>query len=124
MAINKTYIGFGVFFALNGLLLISVGLGTGNEPIPASYMMVGMSIMTFCLSYLQPQFKTKDERSRMIREKGMFYSYFAVLGYIMMFLFLLQFNIVNISSVTVLSALAAMLISTVFVSMVIVAKRH
>ncbi|MDO6654929.1 permease [Anaerobacillus sp. 1_MG-2023] len=124
MAMNKTYIGFGVFFALNALLLISVGLSTGNEPIPVSYMMVGMSIMTFCLSYLQPQFKARDERSRMIREKGMFYSYFAVLGYIMVFLFLLQFNIVNISSVTVLSALAAMLISTVFVSMVIVAKRH
>ncbi|MBF0707295.1 permease [Alkalihalobacillus hwajinpoensis] len=124
MAMNKTYIGFGVFFALNALLLISVGLSTGNEPIPVSYMMVGMSIMTFCLSYLQPQFKARDERSRMIREKGMFYSYFAVLGYIMVFLFLLQFNIVNISSVTVLSALAAMLISTVFVSMVIIAKRH
>ena len=78
MAMNKTYIGFGVFFALNALLLISVGLSTGNEPIPVSYMMVGMSIMTFCLSYLQPQFKARDERSRMIREKGMFYSYFAV----------------------------------------------
>jgi hypothetical protein len=124
VAINKAYLVFGVFFALNALLLLSVGIGTGNEPIPASYMLMSMSIMTFCLSYLQPQFKAKDERSRMIREKGMFYSYFAVLGYIMVFLFLLQFNIVNISAVTVLSVLAAMLISTVFVSMVIVAKQH
>ncbi|QHA90713.1 permease [Bacillus sp. N1-1] len=124
MGINKAYLVFGVFFALNALLLLSVGIGTGNEPIPASYMLMSMSIMTFCLSYLQPQFKAKDERSRMIREKGMFYSYFAVLGYIMVFLFLLQFNIVTISAVTVLSVLAAMLISTVFVSMVIVAKQH
>ncbi|MYL64839.1 permease [Bacillus hwajinpoensis] len=124
MGINKAYVVFGVFFALNALLLLSVGIGTGNEPIPASYMLISMSIMGFCLSYLQPQFKAKDERSRMIREKGMFYSYFAVLGYIMVFLSLLQFNIVDISAVTVLSVLAAMLISTVFVSMVIVAKRH
>jgi hypothetical protein len=124
VGINKAYLVFGVFFALNALLLLSVGIGTGNEPIPASYMLMSMSIMTFCLSYLQPQFKAKDERSRMIREKGMFYSYFAVLGYIMVFLFLLQFNIVTISAVTVLSVLAAMLISTVFVSMVVVAKQH
>lgn len=124
MAINKGYLVFGVFFGLNALLLLGVGIGTGHEPIPASYMLVSMSIMTFCLSYLQPQFKAKDERSRMIREKGMFYSYFALLGYIMVFLFLLQFNIVNISAITVLSVLAAMLISTVFVSMVIVAKQH
>ncbi|WP_226659314.1 permease [Pseudalkalibacillus hwajinpoensis] len=124
MSLHKAYIGFGFFFALNALLLVSVGLSTGNEPIPVSYIMIAMSIMTFCLSYLQPQFKAKDERSRMIREKGMFYSYFAVLGYIMVFLFLLQFNIVNISAVTMLSVLAAMLISTVFVSMVIVAKQY
>ena len=124
MAINKGYLVFGVFFGLNALLLLGVGIGAGHEPIPASYMLVSMSIMTFCLSYLQPQFKAKDERSRMIREKGMFYSYFALLGYIMVFLFLLQFNIVNISAITVLSVLAAMLISTVFVSMVIVAKQH
>ncbi len=124
MGINKAYVVFGVFFALNALLLLSVGIGTGNEPIPASYMLISMSIMVFCLSYLQPQFKAKDERSRMIREKGMFYSYFAVLGYIMVFLSLLQFNIVDVSAVTVLSVLAAMLISTVFVSMVIVAKQH
>ncbi|MFP3339033.1 hypothetical protein R0J91_13715, partial [Micrococcus sp. SIMBA_131] len=100
MGINKAYVIFGVFFALNALLLLSVGIGTGNEPIPASYMLISMSIMGFCLSYLQPQFKAKDERSRMIREKGMFYSYFAVLGYIMVFLSLLQFNIVDISAVT------------------------
>ncbi|MCA0173236.1 permease [Bacillus sp. RAR_GA_16] len=124
MAIHKGYVVFGVFFALNALLLLSVGIGTGHEPIPASYILLSMSIMTFCLSYLQPQFKAKDERSRMIREKGMFYSYFALLGYIMVFLFILQFNIVTISAVTVLSMLAAMLISTVFVSMVIVAKQH
>ena len=54
----------------------------------------------------------------------MFYSYFLLLGYILSFLLLLQFNIIEISSVTLLNLLAAMLISTVFVSMVVVAKRY
>ncbi len=124
MTLNKAFIGFGIFFALNGLLLVTAGLSSGGRPIPAGYMMFAMSVMTFCLSYLQPQFKSKDERSRMIREKGMFYSYFLLLGYILSFLLLLQFNIFEISSVTLLNLLAALLISTVFVSMVVVAKRY
>ncbi len=124
MALNKTFIGFGIFFALNGLLLVEAGLSSEGKPIPAGYMMFAMSVMTFCLSYLQPQFKAKDERSRMIREKGMFYSYFLLLGYILAFLLLLQFNFIDISSVSLLNLLAAMVISTVFVSMVVVAKRY
>ncbi|WP_347551919.1 hypothetical protein ABFG93_07355 [Pseudalkalibacillus hwajinpoensis] len=89
MGVNKTYIGFGIFFLLMSILHVIPAFFLREAPIPAGYMMFAMAVMSFCLSYLFPQFKMKDERSRMIREKGMFYSYFFMLGYIIVFIPLL-----------------------------------
>jgi uncharacterized protein (UPF0305 family) len=38
-----------------------------------STLFLALSVMFFSLSYLHPQFKKKDERMKVIREKGMFY---------------------------------------------------
>jgi len=91
---------------------------------PQAYVTFALAVMSFCMSYLFPHLKMKDERSRIIREKGMFYAYFAMLGYFFIFMTLLTFNVIEISALTTVNILVALMIATVFISMVIVAKRN
>src|SRR5699024_8940592 len=91
---------------------------------PQAYVTFALAVMSVGMSYLFPHLKMKDERSRIIREKGMFYAYVAMLGYFLNFMTLLTFNVIEISALTTVNILVALMIATVFISMVIVAKRN
>lgn len=80
--------------------------------------------MAFCLAYLYPQFKENDERSKKIRERGMFISYFFILGYMIILMALFQFEIINLNGYQTVSVLTALTISTVFSSFVVLSKRY
>src|SRR5699024_6506765 len=91
---------------------------------PQAYVTFALAVMSFCMSYLFPHLKMKDERSRIIREKGMFYAYFAMLGYFFIFMTLLTFNVIEISALTTVYILVALMIASVGIAMFIVAKRN
>ena len=89
---------------------------------PMTAVIFALSVMFFSLSYLQPQFKKKDERMKVIQEKGMFYSYFGIMFYFLLFTVLLGFNIIDVTAITAVQLLASLTIMTVFLSMVILSK--
>ena len=124
MGSRKTYLIFGVVFALFGTFYLFIALMAKGSLAPQAYVTFALAVMSFCMSYLFTHLKMKDERSRIIREKGMFYAYFAMLGYFFIFMTLLTFNVIEISALTTVNILVALMIATVFISMVIVAKRN
>lgn len=89
-----------------------------NIPVSVSFLF-SIGIMNLVLGYLSPEFQKRDERMRLIREKGMFYSYFAIITYFLAFIILLGFGIINISAFTVIALLLSLVIFTVFISMFI-----
>lgn len=113
----------GLFFLANGVLLSAASITTGRFPVGFDVMAFAISIMAFCNGYLFPQFQAKDERSKIIREKGMFYSYFLLIGYLAVFMILFQFTSFTLDGYQTVSVLAALLIATVFTMFVVVAKR-
>ncbi|MFJ8072274.1 permease [Peribacillus sp. NPDC096447] len=119
---QKAFFIFGIMFSLLGGFLVFVSIMAGATPVFMTYTVIAMAIMSFCLSYLYPQFKQKDERMKLIRQKGMFYSYFALLFYYFVLLTVIQFDIVQITAIQVLNLLIALNIITVFISWVILSK--
>lgn len=113
----------GIFFLANGIILSVASISTGRFPVGFDVMSFAISIMAFCNGYLYPQFQAKDERSRVIREKGMFYSYFMLIGYLVVFMVLFQFTPFFLDGYQTVSVVAALLIATVFTSFVVVSKR-
>jgi hypothetical protein len=117
-----------VFFILGVLFLCLVGfilfacVMAESAPPPASYMFVSMAIMSFCLSYLYPQFKQKDERMRMIRQKGMFAAFVALMVYCIFLNLSLQIGVLQVTAVELIQILTALVISTVFVTFVVYSK--
>lgn len=119
---RPTYLFLGIVLLLMTGFLIFVAVMAGDELLPQTYILIALTIMTFCLAYLQPQFKKEDERFKFIRQKAMFITYIAVMGYYIVFMTLLQFDFVTLTALEVVNILAALTIVTVFLSMVVLSK--
>lgn len=112
----------GSLFTMMGIFLAVMAFMVKAAPVPQTYTVFSMAIMCYCLSYLFPQFIQKDERMKLIRQKGMFFSFFAFLIYSALFTTLLHFEIIHLSALEAISILTALMISTVFISWVILAR--
>ncbi|MFJ7472153.1 permease [Peribacillus frigoritolerans] len=96
---------------------------TRNEDFPLiAVLILSVSIMFFSLTYLHSQFKLKDERMKIIREKSMFYTYFLLMAYFLLFVTLLSLNIISVTAIEIIFILASLTIITVFLLMVIISK--
>ncbi|MGF2614789.1 hypothetical protein FZC84_08070 [Rossellomorea vietnamensis] len=114
----------GILFLLFGLLMGYASISTGAFFVGHELVFVSTTVMCFCLSYLYPQFKDNDERTKRIRERGMFYSYFFILSYMIILMPLLQLNVIDLTGYQTVSLLATLTISTVFLSFVFLSKRY
>ncbi|MGF9878416.1 permease [Bacillus albus] len=121
---QKYFVIMGIIFLFMSGFMILTGIMTHSAPPPATYLLLGMMIMSFCLSYLHPQFKEKDERMKLIRYKGMFFSFFALIAYYLLFSFGLNLKILTLSATELLNILMALTMSTVFISFVVLSKRY
>ncbi|RDY70719.1 permease [Halobacillus trueperi] len=113
----------GGFFFLIGVFLIVVGTMGGEWP-SMIWTMVSLGVLSFSMSYLYPQFKQKDERMKWIRHKAVFYSFFIIMGVMGVFHLMISLQVVVLSAVDLLNVLLALNIVTVFLTMVILARRY
>ncbi|MBM7578670.1 hypothetical protein [Jeotgalibacillus terrae] len=121
---RRTFVIFGLIFLSYSILINFATISTGNFFAGHEAVFIGTTIMCFCLAYLYPQFKENDERSKRIKEKGMFFSYFFILGYMVILIFLFQIDGFMLDGLQTVSLLAALTISTVFISFVVLARRY
>ena len=112
----------GILFTLMSGFTIFVGIMAESAPAPMAYMTLALAVMSFCMAYLYPHFKKKDERMKIIREKGMFASYFAIIFYLLIFNIGLQFEFFVLTAAQLLNILTALIICTVFISFVVYSK--
>ncbi|MDT9027088.1 MULTISPECIES: permease [Rossellomorea] len=119
--LTKGYLILGWVLALQTAFLFFVGITAEEFPYFALTPM-SLTVLSFCMHYLYPQFKQKDERMKVIREKGIFYSYFAILLYHLIFMTVLQFDMIQLTAINLLNIMTSLIIMTVFISMVIMAK--
>lgn len=117
----KAYLAVGGFFSLQAAFLILIAVMAGAAPAIMTYMLISMAVLSFSISYLHPQFKQKDERMKLIRYKGLFYSFFSMLGNMNVLLLLLEFRMLSLTAKEVIQILMALNLSTVFLSWVFLA---
>ncbi|MFV8827847.1 hypothetical protein [Alkalihalobacterium sp. APHAB7] len=121
---RKLYFFFGCMFFVYTLLFGSATIYTGLFPAGHELLIFAMCVMSFCIAYLFPQFKDNDERSKRIRERGMFFSYFFILGYMIIGMGLFQLEVIAFDGYQTISILAMLTIVTVFLSFVILSRRY
>ncbi|KHF40500.1 hypothetical protein [Halalkalibacter okhensis] len=114
----------GFMFLFYSLLMVFASISTGAFFAGYELVYVSSAVMAFCLAYLYPQFKENDERSKKIRERGMFFSYIFIMGYMLILMALFQFQIIDLNGYQTVSLLTSLTIITVFSSFVILSKRY
>ncbi|OXS64697.1 hypothetical protein B1B01_25245 [Priestia filamentosa] len=102
--------------------MFDAGVNGKTKFVFSGLLFLSLSIMFFSLSYLNTDFRKQDERMKLIQQKSMFYSYFMLMLYFFLFALLLGMNVISISALAVIQILAALIIATVFISMLIMSK--
>ncbi|WP_079529584.1 permease [Halobacillus hunanensis] len=120
----RAFFVLGTLLGLMGAFFLTVGILASGSPPVQTYTVLSLAVLAYSMSYLYPQFKQKDERMKLIRQKGMFYSFFAMMFYFIVILSILQFNIISLTAIELLNILIALNISTVFLSWVILARKY
>lgn len=117
------FVVIGCIFLVQAAFFLVIGI-VAKEVLSQTYMLLAMMIMAFSMSYLYPQFKQKDERMKYIRYKALTYSALAFVAYYIILTGIIQFDILIVTAMEALNILGALMISTVFIIMVILAKRN
>ena len=120
---RKQFIFFGFLFLFFSGIFSFATISNGVFPAGHDIVLFGVSITAFCNAYLYPQFKENDERTRRIREKGMFVSYFFTVGYMIILMGLFQLDWINLSGYQTIGVLATLMMVTVPFSFIVLAKR-
>lgn len=121
---RMAYILYACIFLIMAFFFLIVFMNTQGEFRGFEILLFSQCIMCASLAYLYPQFKKKDERVTHIKQKGMSVSYFFFIGYAIIFMVLLETNLLTISAYQLLSLLTALMISTVFLSFVFFARKY
>ncbi|MDQ0226518.1 hypothetical protein [Metabacillus niabensis] len=114
----------GVLFAFIFAVRVFMGLSTNSLSIVELLSWGTLSYLSFAAGYLYPQFKEKDERSELIKQKGMHYSMFFVLVFFIATLLGNQFNIFGLELIEMIQIVIALTIITIFTSWIIMAKKY
>lgn len=120
---SLAFIVIGCLFLVQVTFFLVIGI-IAKEILPQTYMLFAMMIIAFSMSYLYPQFKQKDERMKYIRYKALTYSAIAFLIYYIILTGIIQFDILSFTAMEALNIFGALMICTVFITMVILAKRN
>ncbi|MGG3890475.1 hypothetical protein ABET40_15470 [Metabacillus fastidiosus] len=119
-----SFLFLGIIQLITALSIGSTAISMHVFPKGHELLLLAMAIMSFCLAYLSPQFQQNDERIKKIKEKGMFYSYFFIIGYMFILMIIVQGNETFFNAYQAVCILASLTIMTVFLSFVILAKRY
>lgn len=114
----------GVIMLLNALLVNWAFISSGK--FPEGLMLIALTIMSFCLAFLSEHFAAKDERAQKIRERGVYMSYFWMLGIIFVLLLVINpyLDVINISAYHLLTLIVSLYISVVFLNFVYYARKY
>lgn len=119
---NFYIIGFLFFFIFS--IRTFLGITTDSLSLIELLMWGSLTYICFAAGYLYPQFKKKDERTQFIRQKGMYYSLFAVLIYFIALMLGSRFDILNTGITEIIQLLISLTIITIFSSWIILSKKY
>ncbi|MCY9376509.1 hypothetical protein MOF34_15640 [Bacillus sp. T17B1] len=118
------------FYLLGVLFLMLLGviaffrIATNSLSYLEILMYGTAAFICFARGYIYPQFKHNDERVKFIKQKGMKFSFNALLIYLVVILYGTYLNVITLSVFEVVSTLIALTLITLFSSWVILVKKY
>lgn len=112
-----------LFVFIFGVRLV-LGAMTNSVSLIELLMWGALAFLGFAGGYLYPQFKNEDERVKLIKQKGMYFSGIALLTYFVILIVLTQYNIISLTTIEILRILMPLAIITIFSSWIVLSKKY
>ncbi|MGG3797932.1 hypothetical protein [Metabacillus fastidiosus] len=87
-------------------------------------LLLSMAITMFCLAYIYPHFVENDERTKKIKERGIFFSFIFIMCYMFILMAIFLFNETLLNGSQTITLLISLSTITVLISFGIMAKRY
>lgn len=116
------YISGCLLFLLSGFMCLTAIITNDATSGTTAFLFFSIAVMSFSIGYLFPQFKQKDERMKVIREKGIYLSFFAFFLYNIILMLMMMNGILALSAVQILSIEPALIIITAPLSWIVLSK--
>ncbi|GIO25675.1 hypothetical protein [Ornithinibacillus bavariensis] len=123
MAINKNFVFVGALLTIIFLTRLTLSVITHDISFVEILNWGSIAYMAFVIAYLYPQFKEEDERTKQIKQKGMYYSVFIVLFVLVSLLALIRFEVIEMDAITIIRMMISFIIISIWTSWLILAKR-
>ncbi|WP_338150457.1 hypothetical protein, partial [Bacillus licheniformis] len=124
MTSRRNFLLLGVLFLMIFGVRTFIGIATNSLSLIELLAYGTAAFICFAGGYIFPQFKAKDERANFIKQKGMKYSFIALLIYLILILYGTYFNIVTLSMFETLSIVISLTIITLYTSWIILSKKY
>lgn len=114
-----------VFFIIVSGAFIALSIFTQTKLPSITFPILTLSIISFVLWTTFPSLPFKrDERGKFIIQKSLAYTFMLTLIYLFIFLTIFYFNLINLDKEQILLLISSLVISTAFISILILNKKY
>ncbi|MGM0890716.1 MAG: hypothetical protein ACQEW5_28290 [Bacillota bacterium] len=124
MSSRRNFIIVGIILSLVFAIKLFSSIMTESFSFMEILLWGTLAYIPFALAYLYPQFKQNDERTKFIRQKGMFVSFILTIVYFIVITFINKFDIIILTTQDLIQLLISLVFITIFSSFLILAKKH
>ncbi|TCP18030.1 hypothetical protein EV207_1739 [Scopulibacillus darangshiensis] len=119
----KQYTVIGIIFLLVSAFLLVVDIILNGGLLGWFFITLAFSILAFTVGYINPRL-SDDERAKFIRSKSVNYSFFFIIGYLIIAFGLKTWLDQEINTQSLFMAFASLSIATLCVSLIVTERRN
>ncbi|WP_296975054.1 hypothetical protein [Thermobacillus sp. ZCTH02-B1] len=116
-------IGFG-WLVIGGFTALVQMMAEGSGNVEYFFVVISLAIISFSMASLAPHLQRNDERMRYIRRKGALYTSVLALLYCGALWVMIRYGYVKLNAEQTILILLSLISSTLFLSWLVLSKRH
>lgn len=120
---RTVYLILAILMTINAVFISITTIYAGDFPSGIDMITISLAYMGWSIYYLYPQFKMNDERTKRIKERGLFYSFFGIMGFLLFIIIFIGFFDAQLETMKLIQYLTSFIMIMIWTSFIVISKR-
>ncbi|WP_175615977.1 hypothetical protein [Piscibacillus halophilus] len=120
---RTVYLILAILMTINAVFISITTIYAGDFPSGIDVITISLAYMGWSIYYLYPQFKMNDERTKRIKERGLFYSFFGIMGFLLFIIIFIGFFDAQLETMKLIQYLTSFIMIMIWTSFIVTSKR-
>ncbi|SEQ00134.1 hypothetical protein [Piscibacillus halophilus] len=120
---RTVYLILAILMTINAVFISITTIYAGDFPAGIDMITISLAYMGWSIYYLYPQFKMNDERTKRIKERGLFYSFFGIMGFLLFIIIFIGFFDAQLETMKLIQYLTSFIMIMIWTSFIVTSKR-